>query len=146
MPKNPYIGNAAAIDACNAVVDRVDAGPTAGLLRIYAGAVPADNDAALGGATLLAELVMSDPAFGNAVDNNPGARATANPITDDSAADATGVASFFRCTDSNGNSEFQGTAGEAADTPDLTLNSKNISAGAAVSVTSLTYTQPEGAQ
>lgn len=136
------IPNAQAIIACDAFVDAIDAGAGAGVLRIYSGTVPALVDTALGAQVILAELTMSDPAFGNAVDANPGATATANAISDDTTANATGTASFFRIFDSNGVARIQGTCGTSG--AELILNSVEIQAGALVEVLSLTVTMPEG--
>lgn len=140
-----FISNAAAIAACDAVVDLVDAGSTnpEGRLLIYAGSVPADADAALGGATLLATLNMSNPAFGNAADAAPGATATAAAISDDTSADATGTATFFRIQDRDGTAVIQGSCGATGSGEDLELSTVSVEAGVIVSVTSLTYTQPE---
>lgn len=136
-----FISNNAAKAACDAIVDRLDLGTGAALLRIYAGSVPADADAALGAQTLLAELTMSDPAFGAAADLNPGARATASAISDDTSANATGTATFFRMVQSDGTSEIQGAC--AVSGSELNFNSTAISSGAIVSVTSFTVTVPE---
>ena len=136
------ISNLQAIVICDAVVDSCDAGATAASLRIYSGTPPTLADTALAGNTLLAQLVMSDPAFGAAVDANPSATATASAITDDTAADATGTASFFRILDSNGVVRIQGTVGTSG--AELILNSVAIQVGALVKVTSLTVTMPEG--
>ncbi|MGI9585005.1 MAG: hypothetical protein ACR2N7_05385 [Acidimicrobiia bacterium] len=140
-----YISNAAAIAAMDAVVDLIDVGSTnaEGRVKIYAGTVPADADAAIGGATLLATLNMSNPAFGNSADAAPGATATANSITDDSSADATGTAAFFRIWDRNENTVIQGLVTVTAGGGDLELNSISITSGAAVSITSMTKTMPE---
>lgn len=138
-----YISNANAIILCDALVDDIDAGAGAGTLKIYddTGGVPADADASLGTAVLLATLTFSDPAFGDAADAAPGATATASAITDDSSADATGTAAFFRVLDSNLNVKMQGTV--ATSGGDLNLNVVSIVAGANVSVTSMTVTVPE---
>lgn len=141
MATNPYISNAAAIAALNAVVDLVDAGAGAGTLRIYSGTPPADADAALAGNTLLAQLTMSDPAFGAASDGTGEATVSASAISDDTSADNTGTASFFRLLDSDTNVVFQGTCGTAD--ADLILDSVAISAGVTVSVSALTITLPE---
>lgn len=138
MALDPKLTNAAANAAADAVVDLVDAGAGAGTLRIYDGTPPATADTALSGNTLLAQLTMSDPAFGAA----SAGVATASAITQDSAADATGTASFFRVLDSNAIVIFQGTVGTAS--ADLILNTVSIVAGAIVSVSSFTYTQPKG--
>lgn len=138
------ISNAAAIAACNAVVDRLDDGPAAGLLRIYTGAPPVNvEDAATG--TLLAELTLSDPAFGNAADSGGSAQAAANSIASDLSADATGVAGWWRAVDSNGNGVIQGDVTAAGGGGDLQLDNTSIAAGQEVSISSWTVTQPEAA-
>lgn len=138
------ISNVAARAACDAVVDLVDGGAGAGLLRIYSGTIPADADTALGAQVLLAELTMSDPAFGAAADANPGGRATASAITGDTSANATGTAAFYRLVDSNGTTIVQGSVTATGGGGDLQLNSVAIQSGAAVTVTSFTLTMPEG--
>jgi len=137
------IANDTAIAAANAAVDLIDVGSTnaAGEVRIYDGTVPTDADTALSGNTLLATLVMSNPAFGAAADAAPGATATASAITDDSSADATGTASFFRIVDRDEATILQGTVGTSG--ADLNLNTVSIVTAAVVSITSMTYTQPE---
>lgn len=129
--------NAAAIAACDAIVDLVDAGAGAGKLKIYSGAVPTDADTALGAQVLLATLTFSDPAFGAAADTGGEATATASAITADASADATGTASFFRVTDSDDVVLWQGSVGTAGE--NLNLNSVAIQAGAEVAVTAFTY-------
>jgi len=138
---NPTISNAAAKAACDAVVDLLDAGAGAGKLQIYDGAQPANPDEAVGAQTKLAELTLNDPAFGDAADDTPGGKATANAITDDSDADATGTAAWFRAVDSDGNAVIDGSVGTAD--ADLILDSVSITAGQTVKVTSWTVTMPE---
>lgn len=135
MALNPQITNAAASAAADAVVDLVDAGAGAGKLRIYDGTQAATADTAIGAQVLLAELTMSDPAFGAASNGV----ATASAITADSSANATGTASWFRVVDSNNNAVFDGTVGTSG--ADLNLNTVSIVSGAEVSVTAFTYTQ-----
>ena len=139
----PSISNAAALAACDGIVDLVDGGAGAGLLRIYSGSVPANADATLGGATLLAELTMSDPAFGAAADQAPGARATASAISADTSANATGTAAFFRVVDSNGNAVIQGDVSNTAGAGDLKLTDTSITSGIEVQVNSFTFDVPE---
>jgi hypothetical protein len=125
--------------AQNASVDAVAALLNGGYLRLYDGAQPADGDAADGGATLLAELQFGNPAFGAAV----GGIATANPITADADANATGVAAWYRCFMADGVTKVHdGTVGVAG--CNLNLNSVNIQIHALVSVTSFTLEQPGG--
>lgn len=104
-------------------------------LRIYSGSVPANADASIGAATLLAELTCGTP-FGTVASKV----LTAGSITADSSADATGTASFFRIYKSDGTTAVvQGTVGTSG--ADLNLNSTSIVATASVSVTSLTITE-----
>ncbi len=126
-------------EAANAGCDAMAALANSGKLRIYDGSQPANADAAIGGANLLAELTMNATAFAGAV----AGVATANAITQDSAADFTGTATWFRVWKSNGTSPlWDGTVGTSG--ADLNLNSVAISAGAAVAVTSFTLTESKG--
>lgn len=142
MALNTRISNAAAIAACNAIVDLIDGGSGAGKLRIYSGSQPADPDTAAAG-TLLAEITLNDPAFGNAVDATGKARATADvaPAIEDTSANATGTATWFRAVDSDDNGIIDGEIGTSG--ADMTLNTTAISAGATVSVTSWVVDMPE---
>jgi len=134
------ISNVAAIAACNAIVDLIDAGTPPGLLNIYTGSAPTNvEDSATG--TLLATLTFSTTAFGAAADATPGAIATAATITGDSSADATGTAGYFRITNAAGTAIMQGTVGTSG--ADLNLTSTSIVATEPVNVTSLTFTVPE---
>lgn len=120
-----------------AAVLRPDAGPAAGRLRIYSGTQPATSDTAASG-TLLAELTLSDPAFG-APSNGV---CTAAAITGDTSADATGTAGWFRVVDSTGAACWDGSVTATGGGGDLTLSSTSIIQGGTVNVTALNYTQP----
>lgn len=110
----------------------------AALLRIYAGSVPANADAALGGATLLAELTCGSPFAPGA----SGGVLTANSITGDTSADATGTASFYRLYKADGTTVVsQGTVTATGGGGDMTLATTSIAEGVAVNVTSFTYTE-----
>lgn len=124
------LANLGANAAADAVVDQADGGS----LKIYAGTQPTNADTAVGGQTLLAELTFGTPAFGAA----SGGVATANSITGDSSANATGTAAWFRVQTSGGSALWDGTVGTSG--ADLNLNSTSIQSGAAVDVTSLTFT------
>lgn len=140
MASNFKISTAARNAACDAMVDLVDGGAGAGVLRIRTGSPPTNvGDASSG--TLLGTCTFSDPAFGSA---SSGA-ATANSITSDSSADASGDAGHFRIyADGAGDTSalFQGTAGNSGDTPDLTFDNKSIVAGGVIAISSMTFTQP----
>lgn len=137
MALDPKLTNAAASAAADAVVDLMDVGG-ASSLRIYDGTPPATADTALSGNTLLAQLAMNATAFGAAANGV----ATANAISNDTSADATGTASFFRVLNNAGTVILQGTVGTSG--CDLNLNTVSIVAAAIVSVSSFTYTQPKG--
>jgi hypothetical protein len=114
-----------------------------GKLRIYNGTVPTNVDTALSGNTQLAELTMNATSFPASTDPGTTARLTANAITSDSSADATGTASFWRLYKSDGTTQvLQGNAGTSA--AELILNTTSITLGSTVSVTSFTIDLPKG--
>ena len=134
MASDPRITNAVASAMADAAVDLLDSG----YLRIYDGTIPTNADTAVGAQTLLAELRFNATAFG-ASSNGV---ATANAFTADSSANATGTASWFRALASNGTTViFDGTIGTSGE--DLNLNTTSIVSGAAVSVSSMTFTMPK---
>jgi hypothetical protein len=134
MALNPHVTAARR----KAMVDTLIAACSLGILRVYSGAQPTDADTAIGAQVVLAELTMNVTAF-----TSPAAVAstshvlTANAITPDSSANATGTAAWFRLWDAAGTTPLiDGTVGTAG--TDLVINSVAISAGAAVSASSLT--------
>ena len=135
MALNPKISNASA----NAAADAVCALLNGGKLQIYDGSQPATADEAVDAQVKLAELTFGSPAFGAAADGV----ATAEAITADSDADATGTAAWFRCVTSGAAKTFDGSVGTSG--CNLNMNSVEIQIHAEVSVTSLTYTQPKSA-
>lgn len=143
---NTKIANSEAISACDSVVDAIDGGAGAGVLRIFGGTQPTNADDTHS-ETVLAELTLSDPAFGNATDADPGATATANAISDDTSANNSGTATWFRAHISSAAATDGGVIdGDVSATGgggDLELDSTSISSGATVSVTSWTVTMPE---
>lgn len=115
----------------DAIAALVDAGSGAGKLRIYNGARPATGGTVT---TLLAELTFSATAFTAAA----AGVLVGNLITDDSSADATGTATWFRIVDSDNNFVLDGSCGLVAS--DLNLNTVDIVAGVAVAVTQFDIT------
>ena len=107
MANDFVISTAVRNAGCNAMVDLIDAGATAGTLKIYNGAKPAGPETAITTQTLLATLTFSDPALGDALVGV----ATADTITSDTDVDATGTAAWFRIADSDGNAIADGTVG-----------------------------------
>jgi hypothetical protein len=123
------------------VTAQIDAGAAAGTIEIYDGSMPADANTAPSGQTLLGTLTFNDPSFGAASTGT----ITANAITADASADATGTASWGRILDSDSNViahfDVTGSGGGGV----MELNSTSITAGGEISVTSFTFTMPSGA-
>ena len=142
MALNTRISNAAAIAACDAIVDLIDGGASAGTVEIRSGSQPADPDTAATG-TVLATITLNDPAFGAAADAAPGGQATAvvSPALEDTSADATGTAGWFRVYDSDSNAILDGECGTSG--ADMNLNTTSIVATSTVTITSWTVTMPE---
>src|SRR4051812_32376973 len=104
MAHSPSLANVAA----NAAADAVTALLATGYLRIYSGTQPTNADTAIGAQVLLAELRFGATAFAASV----AGVATANAITSDAAADATGTAAWFRALKSDGTTVvFDGSVG-----------------------------------
>jgi hypothetical protein len=116
----------------DAIDDAINGGSGAGLLRIYDGTRPATGGSAT---TLLATLTFSDPALAAASSGT----ITASAITSDSAADATGTATWFRIVDSAGTHVMDGNV--AASASDLNLTTTSILTGQPVSISSFVITE-----
>lgn len=113
----------------NLALDAFLAPLNGGYLRAYDGTAPATADTALSGNTLLAELALNATAFGAAVSG----LATANAITRDSSANASGTPTFVRLYKSDGTTcVYQIPASE------VTLTPSSIASGQPVECTSLT--------
>jgi hypothetical protein len=108
----------------------------AGVLRLYSGSVPANVGTSLGAQVILAELTCGTPFAASA----SGGVLTAGSITQDSSANATGTASFFRLFTSGGTAVMQGTVTATGGGGDLTLTTTSITSGQPVQVTSFVIT------
>lgn len=129
--------------AVNAQANALAVLANSGYIRFYTGTRPATADTAIGAQVLLAELRFGADAFADVV----AGVLTANAITQDSAANATGVPSWARILQSDGSSvlwdDEVGTA-----TANIILSGLiggEIVAGGPVSITSLTHTMPKSA-
>ncbi len=137
MAKDLKLSAAARNAVLDALADEIGADA---VIRIYSGTKPANVASGIGAATLLAELTGGDPFAGSA----SGGVLTANAITEDSAADATGTAAWFRIFQADGTtSVLDGTVGVTSDY-DMQVSTTAINVGIAVQVTALTITQPNG--
>ena len=136
------ISTASAIAMNDSLVDRLDGGPAAGRVEIFTGPPPASVDD-LDQGTLLATLVLSDPAFGPSADAGDVARAAANTITADLSAAAEGTAGHFRGKDSNGVSVVQDTVSLPGGGGGMELDNTSIRAGQQVNIGSWVIEQPK---
>src|SRR5258706_10194943 len=96
-----------AVIARNAGVDAIAALLNSGFIDIYNTPRPATPDVAISTQTLLARLTFSSTAFGAAVSGT----ATANSITPDTDAAATGTAAWCRLTKSDHSAVLDGSVG-----------------------------------
>lgn len=120
----------------DSLVDSLDDGAGAAVIQIRTGTKPAGGPDVAATGTLLATLTFSDPAFGAA-----GSRtATANSITNDTSADATGTAAHARILDSNSLAKIDCDVGTSGS--DINFNSVSFTAGDEVAITALTCTYP----
>ena len=118
----------------NAMGDAITTGMGASAkFRIYSGTRPASMGTAT---TLLAELACS-ATFAPA---SSGGVLTVNAITNDSSADATGTASWFRGLTSGNTPEIDGDVGTSGS--DLNLNTTSIVSGGPVAISSMVLTMP----
>jgi hypothetical protein len=133
MALNTQIANA----TVNTQADAFSALLNNGFLDIYDGTQAATADTAVGAQVKLARLVFPATAAPAAV----GGLITFNTITSDTAADATGTPTWFRCLRSDGTTVvFDGTAGATGANLNLTgLSSGQIIAGGTVSITGFTH-------
>lgn len=142
MAANPMVSMASAEAALNALLALLNTGG-AGHIKIWTGTMPATCETADSGTTL-STLALSTTAFPAASD--PGttglATATANSITSDTNAAATGTAGYFRAYSGAGTCIVQGTVGTTL--ADMILNTVSIVAGATVAITSWVVTLPDG--
>lgn len=117
----------------NAMLDEITAAAGSNaFLRIYSGTRPVTGGAAT---TLLAELTCN-ATFAPAAS---GGVLTLNSITQDSSANATGTATWFRIVTSGGTFVLDGDVGTSGS--DLNLTTTSITLGQPVQVTSFTITE-----
>jgi hypothetical protein len=134
MATNARLCSASRDLALNAALDVMNSG----FLRIYDSTQPADADTALGAQVLLAELTLNATAWAAASSGSK----SANAITADSSANATGTATWGSFVTSGSVRKWDFSAGTAS--VNLVLNTASIVAGANVSVSSFTATLASG--
>lgn len=124
--------------AANAVVDSLDAGAGPATIKVYTGSQPATPQTAPTG-TLLLTFTLNDPAFGDAA-TGAATLDVAPALTATGA--AAGTAGWFRAADSTGAAVFDGACGTSG--AELNLSTTTVSTGLDVTITSGSYTQPQG--
>ncbi|HUW17466.1 MAG TPA: hypothetical protein VMW94_10340 [Actinomycetes bacterium] len=125
-----------AADTASAIADAVATLCNGGTVKIYDGAQPADPDTAVTTQTLLATCTFGTPAFAAAVDGV----ATANAITQDASADASGTAAWFRILSSAAAAVLDGTVGVGVGF-DCNVVTTAVVAAAAFPIASMTLTE-----
>lgn len=120
--------------ACDAIVDLLDVGGV-GTIQIRTGAQPTNVADAAGG-TLLGTLTLAVTAFGAA---STGV-ATADTVTSDTSADASGTAGHARILNGGGTIHSDATCGLGSG--DFNFDNNVIVAGGVIAVSSLTLTVP----
>lgn len=129
------LSNAAANNVLTAINDLFNGGAGAATIKIYNGTKPAGPDTAVSSQTLLATLTASDPAGSVAT------RAlTFGSVTQDSAADATGTASWARIADSDGVAVADIDVSSTGGSGFLQLNTTSIVIGGPVLISSFIIT------
>lgn len=121
--------------ACNALVDRADAGSGAGYIEVRTGSAPASADDAATG-TLLLTFTLADPAFGDAASGI----ATAASLPRTAVAVATGTAGWARLLDSDAAKIADLTVGSSG--TDIEISNTSIITGRTVNLTALTVNMP----
>lgn len=123
-------------------INIITAGFGGATMRIYSNSTsqPENSDTALdGAAVVLATLTLPD------VEDNT--VSSAGVITFGAIAAvlgaATGIASYFRITASDGGVLLDGNIGLSADTPDLVVDRTTITQGEDVTISAFTYTIPK---
>jgi len=125
----------------NAIKTDIDAGAAAGKLRIYSGAMPATPETAASG-TLLAELTLSY-AMGSITGSGATLKLEFGAITQDSSADNTGTAGYFRVLRNDGTTAvLDGDVTVTGAGGTLQLNTTSIVSGGPVLVTAFTISVP----
>jgi hypothetical protein len=121
------------------MLDARTASFASGKIRGFSGTRPTDADAALSSNTQLFECTFGATAFGSA----SAGVLTANAITSDSSADATGTLSFIRCYQSNGTTALDDLS-VGVGSGEAQFATLSIVASAVVSISSFTITAPVG--
>jgi hypothetical protein len=119
------------------IIDKLDAGLAAGMLKIYDGVQPTGPDTPITSQNVLADHNLSYPCgvAANGV-------LTFSAISEDSFANATGTAVWARLFDSNGLPVADASITQVGGGGDLQMNTVNIVINGPIRFTSLQWTMP----
>lgn len=115
----------------------IDAGSGAGTIKLYTGTQPTLAGDTITTQTLLGTLTFSDPCG-----TETAGTFTASAITQDSAADATGTATWARIADSTGATVCDVDVGTSGGGASLQMNTTSIVIGGPILITYFTITVP----
>lgn len=136
---NTRISTAAAQAALDAITLLLDSG---GYIEFRTGSPPATCETADSG-TLIATLNLSTDSFPAASDGTNKATASANTITSDTNADATGTIGHFRAKTSGAAVVIQGDVTVTSGGGDIELSTVSVDAGDTVALSTWTLNIPE---
>jgi len=122
----------------NAAVDLLDVGTgtAGGTIKIYTGSQPATPATSASG-TLLATVVLANPAFGSA---SSGVATMSDPASVNAV--TTGTAGWARFADRDGAVCFDGDVTATGGGGVVTLSSTSLTSGSPVDITGGTWTEP----
>ena len=124
-------------NALDTLKTAIDAGAGAGTIKVYNGTQPTSANDAITTQTLLATLTFSDPCG-----TTSSGTLTMSSITQDSAADATGTATWARIADSTGATVFDVDVTVTGAGGTLQFNTTNFVINGPVLISAFTVTVP----
>jgi len=129
--------NAVKNSALDTIKTAIDAGAGAGTIKVYTGTQPTTAADAITTQTLLGTLTFSDPCG-----TSSGGTLTFSAITQDSAADATGTATWARIADSTGATVCDVDVTATGGGGTLQFNTTSFVIGGPILISSFTVTVP----
>lgn len=129
--------NAVKNSALDTIKTAIDAGSGAGTIKIYTGTQPTSAADAITSQTLLGTLTFSDPCGTSA-----SGTLTMSAITQDSAADATGTATWARIADSTGATVCDVDVTATGGGGTLQFNTTSFVIGGPILISAFTITVP----
>lgn len=118
------------------IIDAVDAGTGPGTMSFYTAPRPTPKGSAITTQTLLGTVTFADPSG-----STSNGVLVFNPLTDDSSADADGVAAWVRVKDSSGTFVMDMDVTDNAGTGPVKMPSTQVYAGGVIHITSAVMTE-----